>query len=67
MRADHQAGRRRKPLTDWARRGALQLCRWPLGRPVIVVGDDVPPAIIQLRLEPQRCWYPYGLVEQGAA
>ena len=27
-RADHQRGRRHKLLTDWARQGILQLCRW---------------------------------------
>lgn len=39
-RADHQAGRRHKLLTDWSRQGALQLCRWLPGRTIIFVGDS---------------------------
>ncbi len=39
-RADHQRGRRHKLLTDWARQGALQLCRWLPGRRIIFVGDS---------------------------
>jgi len=39
-RSDHRCGRRRKLLTDWARQGALQLCRWLPGRRVIFVGDS---------------------------
>jgi hypothetical protein len=39
-RADLQAGRRHKVLTDWARQGALQLCRWLPDRRVIFVGDS---------------------------
>jgi hypothetical protein len=27
-RSNQQSGRRHKLLTDWARQGALQLCRW---------------------------------------
>jgi hypothetical protein len=39
-RADLQAGRRHKVLTDWARQGALQLCRWLPDRRIIFVGDS---------------------------
>jgi hypothetical protein len=39
-RSNHQRGRRHKLLTDWARQGALQLCRWLPGRQVIFVGDS---------------------------
>ena len=39
-RSDHRCGRRHKLLTDWARQGALQLCRWLPGRRVIFVGDS---------------------------
>lgn len=39
-RADHQGGRRHKLLTDWARQGALQLCRWLPGHRIIFVGDS---------------------------
>lgn len=39
-RADHKSGRRHKLLTDWARQGALQLCRWLPGRRIIFVGDS---------------------------
>lgn len=39
-RSDHQRGRRHKLLTDWARQGMLQLCRWLPGRDVIFVGDS---------------------------
>ncbi|MER9677639.1 transposase [Mesorhizobium sp. M0208] len=39
-RSDHQRGRRHKLLTDWARQGALQLCRWLPGRRIIFVGDS---------------------------
>ena len=39
-RSDHQRGRRHKVLTDWARQGALQLCRWLPGRRIIFVGDS---------------------------
>lgn len=38
-RADAKAGRRHKLLTDWARQGMLQLCRWLPGREIIFVGD----------------------------
>ena len=38
-RADAKAGRRDKLLTDWARQGMLQLCRWLPGRRTIFVGD----------------------------
>ena len=39
-RSNLQRGRRHKLLTDWARQGALQLCRWLPGRQVIFVGDS---------------------------
>lgn len=39
-RSNHQRGRRHKLLTDWARQGALQLCRWLPGRRIIFVGDS---------------------------
>ncbi|WP_292572443.1 transposase [Mesorhizobium sp.] len=39
-RSDHQRGRRHKLLTDWARQGALQLCRWLPGRRIIFVDDS---------------------------
>lgn len=39
-RSNRQSGRRHKLLTDWARQGALQLCRWLPGRQVIFVGDS---------------------------
>ncbi len=39
-RSDHQRGRRHKLLTDWARQGALQLCRWLPGRDIVFVGDS---------------------------
>ena len=39
-RADHQSGRRHKLLTDWARQGMLQLCRWLPGRSIVFVGDS---------------------------
>jgi hypothetical protein len=39
-RSDQQRGRRHKLLTDWARQGALQLCRWLPGRRIIFVGDS---------------------------
>jgi len=39
-RADQKSGRRHKLLTDWARQGALQLCRWLPGRRIIFVGDS---------------------------
>ncbi len=39
-RADHQRGRRHKLLTDWARQGMLQLCRWLPGRAIVFVGDS---------------------------
>ena len=35
-RSDHQRGRRHKLLTDWARQGILQLCRWLPGRDIVV-------------------------------
>lgn len=38
-RADAKAGRRHKLLTDWARQGMLQLCRWLPGRRIVFVGD----------------------------
>jgi hypothetical protein len=39
-RADHDGRRRHKLLTDWARQGMLQLCRWLPGRAVVFVGDS---------------------------
>jgi hypothetical protein len=39
-RSNQQRGRRHKLLTDWARQGALQLCRWLPGRRIIFVGDS---------------------------
>ena len=39
-RSDRQRGRRHKLLTDWARQGARQLCRWLPGRDIIFVGDS---------------------------
>lgn len=39
-RANRRHGKRHKPLTDWARQGALQLCRWLPGRQIIFVGDS---------------------------
>jgi hypothetical protein len=39
-RADHLRGRRRKLLTDRARQGMLQLCRWLPGRSIVFVGDS---------------------------
>ena len=39
-RSNRQRGRRHKLLTDWARQGALQLCRWLDGRKIIFVGDS---------------------------
>ena len=38
--SNRQRGRRHKLLTDWARQGALQLCRWLSHRRVIFVGDS---------------------------
>lgn len=39
-RSDHKRGRRHKLLTDWARQGVLQLCRWLPGRDIVFVGDS---------------------------
>lgn len=39
-RSNLQRGHRHKLLTDWARQGALQLCRWLPGRQIIFVGDS---------------------------
>ena len=39
-RSDRQRGRRHKLLTDWARQGALQLCRWLPDRDIVFVGDS---------------------------
>jgi len=39
-RSSHQRGRRHKLLTDCARQGALQLCRWLPGRDIVFVGDQ---------------------------
>jgi hypothetical protein len=40
QRANLQRGRRHKLLTDWARQGAIQLCRWLPGRDIVFVGDS---------------------------
>jgi hypothetical protein len=40
-RHDQKKGRKHKLLTDWARQGVLQLCRWLPGREIIFVGDIV--------------------------
>ena len=40
QRSNLQRGRRHKLLTDWARQGALQLCRWLPGRDIVFVGDS---------------------------
>lgn len=39
-RFNRQRGCRHKLLTDWARQGALQLCRWLPARRIIFVGDS---------------------------
>jgi hypothetical protein len=39
-RSDYQRGRRHKLLTDWARQGILQFCRWLPGRDIVFVGDS---------------------------
>lgn len=39
-RHDQKKGRRHKLLTDWARQGVLQLCRWLPHRKIIFVGDS---------------------------
>ena len=39
-RSDRQRGRRHKLLTDGARQGALQLCRWRPGRDIVFVSDS---------------------------
>jgi hypothetical protein len=39
-RHDKKRGQRHKLLTDWARQGVLQLCRWLPGRNIIFVGDS---------------------------
>lgn len=39
-RSNHQRGRRHKLLTDWARQGALQICRWIPERDIVFVGDS---------------------------
>lgn len=39
-RSNRQRGARHKLLTDWARQGALQLCRWLPARRIIFVGDS---------------------------
>jgi hypothetical protein len=39
-RSNRQHGRRHKRLTDWARQGALQLCRWLPDRDIVFVGDS---------------------------
>jgi hypothetical protein len=39
-RYDQKKGQKHKLLTDWARQGLLQLCRWLPGRDLIFVGDS---------------------------
>jgi hypothetical protein len=39
-RYDQKRERRHKVLTDWARQGLLQLCRWLPDRDVVFVGDS---------------------------
>jgi hypothetical protein len=39
-RANYGRQRRHKLLTDWARQGMLQLCRWLPGRAIVFVGDS---------------------------
>jgi len=39
-RANTQQGRRHKVLTDWARQGVVQICRWLPERHCIFVGDS---------------------------
>ncbi len=39
-RSDRQRGRRHELLTDRARQGILQLCRWLPGRDIVFVGDS---------------------------
>lgn len=39
-RSNRQRGRRHKLLTDWARQGALQICRWIPERDIVFVGDS---------------------------
>jgi hypothetical protein len=39
-RYDQKGGRKHKLLTDCARQGVLQLCRWLPGRDIIFVGDS---------------------------
>jgi hypothetical protein len=39
-RANTKQGRRHKTLTDWARQGIMQLCRWLPERRFIFVGDS---------------------------
>lgn len=39
-RHDQKRGRRHKLLTDWARQGVLQICRWLPDREIIFVGDS---------------------------
>lgn len=39
-RAARLSGHRHKLLTDWARQGILQLCRWLPGRESVFVGDS---------------------------
>jgi hypothetical protein len=39
-RYDQKRGQKHKLLTDWARQGVLQLCRWLPGRDIIFVGDS---------------------------
>ncbi|CUH40780.1 hypothetical protein JSE7799_03516 [Jannaschia seosinensis] len=40
QRSNLHRGRRHKLLTDWARQGALQLCRWLPDRDIVFVGDS---------------------------
>ena len=39
-RSNRQRGRRHKLLTDWARQGTRQLCRWLPDRDIVFVGDS---------------------------
>ena len=39
-RANAKKGRRHKLMTDWARQGAIQICRWLPNRQCIFVGDS---------------------------
>ena len=53
-RYDKKRGRKHKLLTDWARQGVLQLCRWLPGRDIIFVGDSSLRFTPWLRLFPTK-------------